>query len=136
MPHLWALCFLVCVSVRPFIHPSVRLFLFRLKFLVEVVCPTNLKITTNVPYDMIFRILMPKLEISPHFHGQLNIENDSADGWSVYWGHILCFFFSFENVSLVFWNTVFKRLSTTLIHFVFHIASHSYKYSYSQKYKH
>ena len=30
-----------------------------------------------------------KSEFLSHFHGPLNIENDSADGATVYWGHIL-----------------------------------------------
>ena len=30
-----------------------------------------------------------KLDILPQFHGPLNIENDSASGASVYYGHIL-----------------------------------------------
>ena len=33
-----------------------------------------------------------KLEFLPYFHGPLNIENDSADGASVYSGHIRVFF--------------------------------------------
>ena len=31
------------------------------------------------------------LEIFSHFHGPLNIYNDSADGASLYWGHILVY---------------------------------------------
>ena len=40
----------------------------------------------------------------PHFHGPLNIENDSADGASVYYGHVLvikCFLFSDEPITSV-----------------------------------
>ena len=33
-----------------------------------------------------------KLEVLSDFNGPLNIENDSADGASVYWGHIVGFF--------------------------------------------
>ena len=52
-----------------------------------------MKLVKHVPYDMIFLILMPKLEFLSHFHGPLNIENDSVDGASVYLEHILVFFF-------------------------------------------
>ena len=38
---------------------------------------------------MIFLILMPNYSYYPKFHSPLNIENDSAGGASVYWGHIL-----------------------------------------------
>ena len=65
--------------------------------------PINLKLSTHVPYDMIFLIL--KLEIFPHFYGPLNIENDSADEASVYYGHVL-----FVNLILINYGNI-KKLS-------------------------
>ena len=79
------------------VRPSVP---FQVKVLVKIFgrgsfcwswSPINLKLSKHVPYNMIFLILMPKLEILSHFYGPLNIENDSADGASVYWGHILVY---------------------------------------------
>ena len=43
----------------------------------------NLKLSTHVPYDDLSNF-NAKLKIFPHFHGPLNIENDSADRASVY----------------------------------------------------
>ena len=36
-----------------------------------------------------------KLKFLPHFHSTLDIENDSADGASLYYGHILVFILVF-----------------------------------------
>ena len=51
--------------------------------------PINLKLSTYIPYDMIFSNFNAKLETLPLFPGPLNIENDTADGAYVYYGHIL-----------------------------------------------
>ena len=56
-----------------------------------------------VPYD-------GKLKILSYFHGALNIENDSADGASVYWGHILvwyCFSMDLEVFAYILYSNIF-----------------------------
>ena len=45
--------------------------------------------TCSLRYDL--SNFNAKLEILPEFHGPLNIENDSASGAFVYWGHILVY---------------------------------------------
>ena len=90
MPHLWALWFLVCTSVRS----SVRLFRCRLKILVKYFdqgsfwwswSSINLNLSTHVPCGMTFLILLP----NQNFHGPLIPENDSASWACVYYGHML-----------------------------------------------
>ena len=45
------------------------------------------KYTCSLWYDL--SNLNAELELWPPFHGPLNMENDSASGASVYYGHIL-----------------------------------------------
>ena len=78
------------------VRASVCLSRFRLKFLVQVVLDEVEVQWTSSLVHMFLRIwsfkLNAKLEILPHFHGPLNIENDNADWPSVYFGHILVYF--------------------------------------------
>ena len=79
MPHLWALCFLVCASVCLFVFSF-----WSRQFLMKLKSNQLEKLSTHVRYDMIFLILMPNQRFYP-----INIENHSANGASVHWGHIL-----------------------------------------------
>ena len=65
---------------------SIRLSRFRLKFLVKVVFD-EVEVTCSLWYDL--STLDAKLKFLPHFPGPLNMENDSASGASVYYGHSL-----------------------------------------------
>ena len=87
-------------SVRPSVHPFVRSSRFRLKILVMVVFD---EVEDQSTWNLVHMFPMiwsfnfnAKLEIFPHFHGPLNIENYSADEASVYWGHILVLFYFYS----------------------------------------
>ena len=98
--------------------PSVRLYRFRLKFFGQGSFwwswrPINLKLSTHVPYDMIFLFFLPQ------FHGPLNIENDSASGASVYLGHILvCEYFGCMGFSQLLMVELWPIIDYTCIHVI------------------
>ena len=82
------------------------------------------KYTCAVSYDLFN--FNAKLVFLPQFHGQLNTENDSASGASVYYGHILvrlCFsstsyvlipFFPYISIKIVKISIIIK------IHYLTH----------------